>query len=98
MMPLDMRERGALESSIDSAVRGMPGFCRVFRTFLPRELSVKEFEDYAIGFAHEYIVASFNSFYVNVHSQPVHKEIAVEVLQIIYKRSRELKDAIFSAG
>jgi hypothetical protein len=97
-MTLSTQDRGAIEKLIESAVRAMPKFVRLYRNKLPGELGVKNFEDYAMGYAHGFIAAGFRASYFAIHNESPGGENTLEAEKIILKRSGELKEGYFKAG
>jgi hypothetical protein len=94
---LDNRIRGALDQIIDQAVSSLPSVLPSLREG-KRDFHVENDTDYALGLAHGMITSSFlfifNAFY---NRQPTQAEL-IEVKNVFFIRTRELREAIFKGG
>ena len=65
---------------------------------MPPGLNIQTKEDYVLGFIQGSIMGMFISFYRSTYAQNLPLDLQTEVAQIIFRRSREVRDAICNAG
>jgi hypothetical protein len=97
-MPLDAILRGILEKNIDEAIQGIPYLIQIYRQSKTPEMNIKTMEDYILGLVHGYIMKGFLIDYRSKYFQNPSSDVNEEAGLIIYKRSREIQEAIFSQG
>lgn len=96
-MSLNEYLRGTLEQYIDEGRQSVPSMIQVYRAHATREL-VKTMEDYIFEFIQGWILAQFVSTYRSLYFQLPSPDIQKAVGTIIFRRSREIRNAIFSQG
>ncbi|HKI09549.1 MAG TPA: hypothetical protein VKA09_14235 [Nitrososphaeraceae archaeon] len=89
--------RGHVERAIDISLQSIPQTLKNIRT-MKEELHLKEEEDYVFGLAMGYVIGTFEAFYRLVYLKAPSAEDSSEVIRIILRRSRDIRDAIFSVG
>ena len=92
---LDSNIRGSLDRIIDQMVSSLPITLSWLREAgLKATLHIDNEKDYALGYAHGVIKASFlSTFFMRNKRQP-EAEGTIEADTIIYKRTAELRDSI----
>jgi hypothetical protein len=92
---LDSNIRGSLDQIIDQMVSSLPITLSWLREAgLKANLHIDNEKDYALGYAHGVIKASFlSTFFMRNKRQPEAEE-TIEADTIIYKRTAELRDSI----
>lgn len=96
-MGLDEISRGILEKEIDAVIREIPEEVRTFRQ-LKSLFQIKEEADFVYGLAIGHILYPFIlSYFATYGRKPTPAEYD-EIRQIIIKRSREIREAIFNTG
>jgi hypothetical protein len=98
-MAIDATMRGLLEQYIDSIVIAIPNIVRVF--FDPSkkaQLQIQDEKDFALGIALGNIQNAFLTSFVSIQARyPTLEELA-EISNIIFKRTAEIRNTIFSVG
>jgi hypothetical protein len=89
--------RGHVDRAIDISIQSIPQTLKNIRK-MKESLHLKEEENYIFGLATGYVIGTFEAFYRLVYLKSPSAEDSFEVIQIILRRSRDIKDAIFSAG
>lgn len=97
-MPLNEILRGVLERSIDEGIAGIPTLITTCRQGNPTQTGIKTIEDYIFGLVQGKILGQFGAIYKMVYSQNPTPDIAQEVIDILFRRSREIREAIFRQG
>jgi hypothetical protein len=98
-MAIDLTMRGLLEQYIDSIVIAIPNIVRVF--FDPSkkvQLQIQNENDFALGIALGNIQNAFLTSFVSIQARYPTLEELEEISNIIFKRTPEIRNAIFSAG
>jgi hypothetical protein len=92
---LDSNIRGSLDQIIDQMVSSLPITLSWLREAgLKANLHIDNEKDYALGYAHGVIKASFlSTFFMRNKRQPEAEE-TIEADTIIYKRTVELRNSI----
>ena len=98
-MALKEKDRTVLKTMIDEEIVKIPGIIANLR--LPEFsgiFQIKNESEYVYGYTHGSIVGKFETYYFVVHSgkKPSGGEID-EIAQTLFKRSTEIRDAIFRA-
>jgi len=98
-MVLDAEMRGNLEKVIDNAISKIPKTVDMARTVTAvRELQIKNPDDFALGLAWGDIIRAFSERYALKHSGLPSEEETSEISDIVMKRTKEIKEAIFKCG
>lgn len=98
-MALKDKDRTVLKTMIDEEIAKIPGILANLR--LPEfsgVFQIKDESEYVYGYTHGSIVGKFETYYFVVHSgkKPSGGEVD-EIAQTLFKRSTEIRDAIFKA-
>ena len=99
-MGLKGEDRGMLEKIIDQQVSSIGKHVKIWRSPEYQKLyQIKDPDDFAYGHAQGSIITKFETYYGLVYhnKNPTDDEID-EIAEIILKRSREIKEAIFKSG
>jgi hypothetical protein len=97
-MPLNEILRGILERKIDEGIASIPTLIAIFRQGNITQLGVKTLEDYIFGLIHGNIIGQFETIYKVMYFQNLTPDITQEVTNIVLRRSREIREAIFRQG
>jgi hypothetical protein len=97
-MPLNEILRGLLERYIDEGIAGIPTLVTVCRQGDLTSIGVKTMEDYIFGLVQGTIIGQFGIAYKMIYFQNPTSDIVQEVTSIIFRRSREIREAIFRQG
>jgi len=98
-MALSNEERGFLEKLIDQEIKGMKGTIDIARgEQSKREWQVQNDEDFALGWALSTIFNNFVHYISNIHQKRIDQVDIEQTIEIITKRVREIKEAIFKCG
>lgn len=96
LTPLD---RGILEKFVDNMIKEAPNEVKFFR--IPKvksALQIQQEEDFVFGMTYGKILQYYNDYYKLAHFKlPSDKEIE-EIMEVIFNRIKEVKEAIFKAG
>jgi len=99
-MPLSIPDRGMLEQIIDIEITSIENTIKVFRN--PKVKSLMQIgseEDYVLGLAMGHIMGKFEAAHVALHAPtPMSEEESEEAIKIMFKRIKEIKEAIFKSG
>jgi hypothetical protein len=92
---LDSNIRGSLDQLIDQMVSSFPATLSWLREGgLKANLHIDNEKDYALGYIHGVIKASFHSTFFMQNKRQPEAEETIEADMIIYKRTAELRDSI----
>lgn len=96
-MPVSVTERGALERMIDKFLKEAPSLLRTLR---PKAsvLQIREPNDYLLGFVVGVIVGSFSVAFESEEGRALNEEELSEVNDVAFRRTREIRKAMFKAG
>jgi len=99
-MVLDTNDRGQLERSIDIQIKGIPLLISSFRDQdVKKFFQYKDENDVVFGMVFGSIIEKFGFYYNGIHNTDVPPaDVASEVLDVIMRRAREIKEAIFKCG
>ncbi len=98
-MTLSNEERGFLERRIDSSIKEIKTTIVIARNEDNRkEWQIQNDGDFALGWALGTIFNDFAFYYSNIRQSKPNQEEMDEAIEIISKRVRELKEAIFKCG
>jgi len=98
-MVLDAEDRGYLEKLIDSEIKGVPETMEIAR--MPRyqkEWQIQNDADLVLGWTVGAVFSAFSMYYTNLHQEATSTKDLEEVVDIMMKRVREIKEAIFKCG
>ncbi len=98
-MVLDSRDRGYLENLIDNEIKEVPNTMEIARA--PRyqkEWQIQSDVDLVLGWTVGVIFTRFGSYYANFHNENLALEDLDQAVDIVIKRVREIKEAIFNCG
>ena len=98
-MALDDEDRAFLEKTIDTILKQVPVIVQMARDEgYQKHSQYKEADDFVLGFATGMIYGAFIQYFVaRQQRQPTDDEVT-EANQVILRRMREIKDAIFKCG
>ena len=95
-MTLTSEQRGALERIIDETVKHSGEILKAVRNpNLDLHQAIQNDDDYTVGFAHGFIIAAFSQ---RIRNDPDFMDKLLESLDILYRRTPEIKKAIFDQG
>ena len=98
-MGLDITDRGALEKIIEARIQEIPKLLQIFRTEeIKSRLQISYPEEFCYGNMHGRIFGEFTVYYFSTHKITMPDDDVKELGEILEKRSREIKDAIFNCG
>ena len=98
-MTLGVEERGLLEKSIDYEIKKMNQTIMFGRDENSKKvLQIKNDSDFALGWALGSIISSFSHNMVERRNSILSQEDTDEAMDIVIKRVREIKEAIFKCG
>jgi len=98
-MVLDEFDRGYLENLIDREIKLVPSTMELAR--MPRyqkEWQIKSDADLVLGWAVGDIFTGFGMYYSNLHKETLPSEDLDQAVDIVIKRVREIREAIFKCG
>ena len=98
-MVLDEEMRGILEKVIDHTISKIPKIVDMARTVSAiRELQIKNPDDFVLGLAWGDIIRAFSERFALKRSGVPSEEETGEISNIVMKRTKEIKEAIFKCG
>jgi len=97
-MSLNPYMRGVLENLIDQAINMTSIFVIMARNNNTPEFGIKTLDDYVLGIVQGSIMGTFVSFYRSSLAQDLPPNLQTEVGQIIFRRTKEIREAIFNVG
>lgn len=97
-MSLNEILRGVLERSIDESIANIPTLVTSCRQGNFTQVGIKTIEDYVFGLVQGMVIGQFGATYKMIYFQNPTPDINQEVAHIIFRRSREIREAIFSQG
>ena len=96
-MTLDANSRGALESIIDGVIKQTPSLVETFRKAKSR-MQITNESDYVFGLESGVIFGSFTALLISLKNRQPDLEELDQIMDILIRRSREIRDAIFNIG
>ncbi len=75
-----------------------PTFVKMARNNKTPEFNIQTVDDYVLGIVQGSIMGAFVSFYRSSFAQNLPPNLQTEVGQIIFRRTREIREAFFKAG
>ena len=98
-MGLDYTDRGVFEKIIDHGIKTIPDLLPSFRdTQTKSKFQITNPEEFCYGHITGRIFAEFASYYVTTHGKMISNDEIKEIGEILEKRSRDIKTAIFNCG
>jgi len=98
-MVLDEHDRGFLENLIDREIKEVPSTMQLARTPLyQKEWQIKSAADLVLGWTIGVIFTQFGMYYINLHKGILPQEDLDQSVDIVTKRVREIREAIFKCG
>jgi len=98
-MALSNEERGFLEKRIDDEIKGMKATIDIARSENNRkEWQILNDADFALGWALGTIFNDFSHYISSIHQKRIDQVDIEQAIEIITKRVREIKEAIFKCG
>lgn len=99
LMVLDHEIRGRTEDTIDLTIEQIPYLIGIFRTEeFKKKYHIQNETDLTLGMVWGYLFRGFQDmFTVSYQRQPNQDEIS-EAVGLIFKRTDEIKEAIFKCG
>jgi len=96
---LDNDDRAYLEKTIDRTIIQVPSIVRMSRfENYQKHAQYKDADDFVLGFATGAIYGGFSEYFVARHQRMTNDDEVTEVNQVVLRRMREIKDAIFNCG
>jgi hypothetical protein len=96
-MSLTEYMRGVLENLIDQSINMTPIFVNMARNNNTSEFGITTLDDYVLGIVQGSIMGLFVSFYRSSLAQDLPPNLQTEVGQIIFRRTKEIREAIFKS-
>jgi hypothetical protein len=90
--------RGTLDTIIDPMLNVIPREMSYLRDGGANVLHVKNLEDNLLGFVHGAIMGSFNVVFSGIMKRQPNNEEQEEARNIVFRRTSQLRDAIFKSG
>lgn len=98
-MGLNDNDRVTIEKTIDHAIQEIPKLIQTFRNQeTKKHYQITTPDEFTYGFIHGKIITMFSAQFVVTHNRELNDHEFAELAQILQRRSRELKDAIFNCG
>ena len=98
-MALDDEDRVFLEKTIDTIIKQVPDLVKMARLEeYQKYAQYKEADDFVIGIATGMIYGAFVQYFVTRQQRQANSDEVSGANQVIVRRMREIKDAIFKCG
>ena len=98
-MVLDDRTRGILENQIDRTIANIPELAKISqREDFRKDFQIKEESDFMVGMVWGYIMRAFQDMFILDHSRQPNDVEALDAMSIVFKRTKEIREAIFKCG
>ena len=98
-MSLDVEMRGHLEKIIDSVILTISGGVELARAVTKaKEFQIENSDDFTVGLAWGEIITEFSGLYVTKYGRRPSEEEISQASDIVIKRTKEIKEAIFKCG
>ena len=97
-MPLDNYGRGLREKSIDETIPIIPTFVERLRNNIPEDFMIQKMEDYVFGFVKGLIIGNFLGTYGSAYFPKPLPDLMDEIGEVMARRARDIREAIFKAG
>ena len=98
-MVLDDKDRGRIEDSIDEIIQEIPNLIEIFRNEeFKKKYQIQNESDLTIGMVWGYLMRAFQDTFILDYQRLPNADEVNEVLALIFKRTDEIKEAIFKCG
>jgi len=98
-MVLDVKTRGTLENEIDKAIKKIPDLAKLTqKEDFRKNFQVREESDFMVGIIWGYVLRSFQDFFVLDYNRLPNQIETLDAMSIVFKRTKEMKEAIFKCG
>ena len=98
-MVLDDQMRGKLEKIIDQSILGVPQTVDMARIVsAAKEFQIKNPDDFALGITWGVILRAISECFATMYDRMPSEEERNEISDIVLKRTKEIKEAIFKCG
>lgn len=98
-MVLDVKTRGTLENEIDKAIKKIPDLAKLTqREDFRKDFQIREESDFMVGIIWGYVLRSFQDFFVLDYNRSPNQIETLDAMSIVFKRTKEMKEAIFKCG
>ena len=98
-MVLDHKTRGTLENEIDKAIKNIPDLAKLTqREDFRKDFQVREESDFMVGLIWGYVLRSFQDFFILDNNRLPNQIETLDAMSIVFKRTKEMKEAIFKCG
>ena len=98
-MALDNEDRAYLEKIIDSTIRQVPNIMKIARMEdYKKFVQYKDEGDVVLALATGIIYGRFAEHFVTRHQREPNPDETSETNEVIFRRTREIKEAIFKCG
>ena len=98
-MALDAQTRKVVKNIIDQAISMIPAETKIIQqSHLKSELKLKEENDFILGMVWSYIIFNATNYYVNRFGKSATNEELSDLVNIVQKRIKEMKDAVRRAA
>ena len=98
-MVLGDQIRGKVEKIIDEVISGIPKNVDMARTIsAAKEFQIKNPDDFALGITWGVILRAISECFVTMYDRMPSEEERYEISDIVIKRTKEIKEAIFKCG
>lgn len=98
-MVLDLTDRGAIERIIEVRIGEIRDIMTMFRKQSVREQNqIRDADEFAYGYVYGKIIASCEALLIHSYDRTMRQDEIDEMFEIMEKRSREIKDAIYQCG
>ena len=98
-MVLDDRTRGILENQIDKAIKTIPQLAKLSqREDFRKYFQLKEESDFMVGLVWGYALRAFQDMFILDHSRLPNEMETSDAMTIVFKRTKEIREAIFKCG
>ena len=98
-MALDNEDRASLEKVIDGIINQVPAIMKMVRTEEYKKfVQYKDEGDVVLALATGMIYGAFTQYFISRQLREPNPDEISEINQVIYRRARETKEAIFKCG
>jgi len=98
-MVLDDRTRGILENQIDKAIENIPNLAKLSqREDFRKHFQLKEESDFMVGLVWGYVLRAFQDMFILDYSRLPNEMETSDAMTIVFKRTKEIREAIFKCG
>lgn len=98
-MGLDQTDRGYLEKMIDTKITFIPQFISYARQEeIIKNTQLQSEDDFVLGIIVGSIFENFSTYFIQIHGKEATDEQMNEQSDVVFKRMRDMKEAIFQCG